>query len=374
MTFEQCFGTNKLLKPLCSDYEGGGILDKGGQSIEKFVACDLISPFHIIAALSAASALCKSSASVQLHMLPNLNKKYAIEKGTFKYRDLSISITHSKIKKFNFKSFIESLIKFIFLLIAKLLFRKNKYCVAHHTYFNFFTLNNLTFREIIQCKTITIEEGIGTYGGLFHHLRAGRREKKHYPVLKYLGRCFFSLPLFVSMNWKILTGENQEHVDAVVIFLAEKFYHKEIIKLRTWITKQQFQKVFILIGSPLVELYGVSSSELLQLLHIILKEVNSRGGTLILKRHPLERNDKLYRKVGIHVIGDEIPGEILIRAIEPDAIIGYNSGLLIIGNAVFGITSYTIHKILPKQIQEKIFPEAWLRRFIERHTTPLSER
>jgi hypothetical protein len=318
----------------------------------KLIATDIISGFHLLGAINFYLKN-PQIAEIEIHLIPNMQGKYLLKEGEIQSKNRSIKIIHTQNEKgITIKKFLEFTCK----RLIKTTPTTPEIFLGHHTYLkpSILLKANTTPSKIF---IFTFEEGIGSHGGLLHHLRSSRRERKKFAVIKYILRKTLRAKLWVNEHSSLLTYKNLPHTDLINAT-------SELSKLQ-W---KNGETIFpahsktpdnsaIFFSSPLIELGHTSESEYIETFSKIALYFKKKGLRLFIKPHPLERTSNLLFNLGLEIIHESSPAEILISRLKPNIVAGFNSGALISANLILGQKSLSLINALPKNIQKHVEPD-----------------
>lgn len=284
----------------------------------KAVAFDIISYFHVMGCLSFFLKNVEIQELI-VYIIPNLRGEYAVEE-----KDLLIDGRPVKFIKQRGIGY-PSIISVSLMLLGRFGSSKPKYFLLHHSYFK---PTGLSFFEKFDCmsvRCITIEEGTGSYASLWSHIMSSRRERKSFPIIKYVLRRI--LKLFCSDHVTVL-GEsdsyNAEFIRSIQL-IENIFFHDEISAAKNQIGNDAHA---LIIGAPW-DLHGCKPSAVIKK----IREIElAEGMKAILKPHPLDNNTQHYIDEGIKVLSHSVPAELFITRIIPSVIYSDGSGIEVFAN------------------------------------------
>jgi hypothetical protein len=200
-------------------------------------------------------------------------------------------------------------------------------------------------------STFTFEEGIGTYGGLKHHIRAAKRERRRFPILKYWGRKLLATKAWNDHKWGVLADDSEQTRHAylaAIAGLSRTVYRDRVAELAE-IKESAGERLVLFFSTPLVELFGLAPDDYVRLLKRISESLAAEDFNMMIKPHPLERTISLLREAGVPVIDSRLPGELVIHELSPSVVAGFNSTALLTARLLFDIRSISFGSYLAEK-------------------------
>ena len=174
-------------------------------------------------------------------------------------------------------------------------------------------------------RSITFEEGTGSYASLWSHIMSSRRERKSFPIIKYVLRRI--LKLFCSDHVTVLGNSefyNAEFIRSIQL-IENTFFPDEISAAKNKIGNDAHA---LIIGAPW-DLYGCEPRAVIKKIREIELVENMQA---VLKPHPLDNNTQHFIDEGIIVLSHSIPAELFITCITPSVIYSDGGGIAMFAN------------------------------------------
>lgn len=324
----------------------------------KVILSDVISFYHLLSGVSYGFYKKEAMREVKIILLKNSREEYLLPEGKIHINGCALEIKYSKKES-------SWAMKFIIFMLARAV--RLVWCgsqvdavfLGHHTYFKPSTLQLLTLKEIWSLHTFAFEEGVGTYGGLKHHIRAAAREGRRFPILKYLFRRFLQAKIFLDERWGAIGGRHDSsevitsHNKALELLdiLYDNTFPRMGLNLSN--TDDSIKRA-IFFTTPLVEIGVLSQYEYMQVLTKIKNRLNSLGFTVYFKLHPTECVAAAKDYDNLLFLGSKLPAELLLYKVKPDLVAGFNSGALILAKYIFALNAIECLDILPVEAANKL--------------------
>lgn len=296
-----------------------------------------MSLFHVFSVL-AASQRYSNIKSIEINLLPGLNDTYCLPELIFSFNEAQVLIRHTN-KNIKTHGHIKYALKFL-LYIGRGAWKKEPNTILmHHSYLKPTILSSSSIRDCSDLWAVSFEEGVGTYGDLHHHLDIACIEGKKLPVLSYYLKKILSL--FLRDKFSVLSNcsasDAQAFKNAVGTISNLTFAKDKLQKaIKTRHKELLINKKILFFGAPYVDRQNVSNEEYKIYIRKIIEE--NKNSTLFVKPHPLESKSlEVYDELGVPLIDKSIGGEVAISILQPDLVIGFYSGVLLVARNVYGV-------------------------------------
>ncbi|XEG71207.1 polysialyltransferase family glycosyltransferase [Pseudomonas sp. abacavir_1] len=318
--------------------------------MSKAIVTDIISGFHLIGVVN----FCLNQGDIReidAHLIGNMNNEYLLPEGLILTKRLKINIIHSHTNT------TPSIFDFLKHTWKRLTNRTKAELpvtwLGHHSYFKPSLVNYIDIKNS-NVRCFAFEEGIGSYGGLLHHIKASYREKKTFPILKYLARSILRSSIWIDKYSRTLNssqGTNRTLSNAVSEISESTWANGTPVYT---VSQQISSNAIILFTSPFVELGILSKQQYRVLLAEVNNYVRQNNRSLVIKPHPLERSIRDIAPTEVEIIDSKVPAEVLIKKLEPQNVAGFNSGALITASLTLKKKSINLSHKLPAEAIKKI--------------------
>lgn len=303
--------------------------------MKKIIAFDVMSMFHFFSVVACIHEI-GGEGGATIYIARGLNGRYCCKEGTLFVGGRHVLIKHQDESRKE-KSYFRILGNLLLFLLGRLLQVKPTCYILHHTYFKPSCLNFLSFCDAFHLAAISFEEGIGSYGDIQHYKDVAKRENKKLPMLSFLVKKILA-KLVLSRFSVLNSAATSMDVDAFknAVSIVSPWLGREVFLRRAVALRDVNEKIIILFTTPYVDMYGVSEEGYKDILRRILAEYE--GFQVVVKPHPLEKKSlPIYARLNIFCINDDISGEEVLMLMQPKAVVGFYSGILLVSKNVYGI-------------------------------------
>lgn len=316
--------------------------------MNKFFSFDVITPFHLISALSFCLSKAKSGDCIFLYYIKNMNGDYFFRDTSFETSDgVTVLIKRQEVVS-------RKPMYFYFILSKTLGFFKKKrvnFFVGHHTYFKptifkYFD-ENLVSGNVY---TFSFEEGIGSYNGFLQEKAVAKRENKNFFLLKYILKKILSCSFFVDYKWGLIDPslENKElpkllHLKASSLIKSEIFSDDDDVGLNI----KCKNRAVLYFSTPLVRLGVLTKNEYFLFLSFVKSFFEEKGCYVYFKLHPLENKDDFEGMDYSCLLTTKKPAEMLVMESNFLYVAGVNSGAMITSSIMKGVKAINFYDALP---------------------------
>ncbi|WP_152485944.1 polysialyltransferase family glycosyltransferase [Methylohalobius crimeensis] len=335
------------------------------------VICDVVSGFHLISAISHIQVLDDCS-FLDIHLLPGIKGSYLLPEGRGRIGHLEFKVSHQVSRRAS--EWVVRFVKFSFVRMKRAIYpvrfrrtRDFRVIIGHHTYFKPASLAYSPTSRMTDISTFSFEEGIGTYGGMKHHVHAARREGRQFARTKYLLRKGLSHDFWLDSSRTFLKTrsdlERDQYRTAISTLLAARYESGALLFPAS--ARVDLKGAVLFFSSPLYDLNLMSMPQYIDFIKRVEAFYASKGKGLVLKLHPMESCSETLRGAGIEVIDDPRPVEMLISEAQPDSVAGLSSGALITANALFKLQARSFLAWLTETAREQLKVRGELKEIFE---------
>jgi hypothetical protein len=328
--------------------------------MQRFIFTDLVSPFHMAAAIVAARRLSDGPAEIELRQVPNVNGEFLLGESSRTFGPLWV---HVRCCRQPNNSYFTWALKFVCFILLKWGGRRSRSAVdsiwlGHHTYFKPTALAAVRVRDLPKVRIVAFEEGVGTYGDMAHHVWASRLVHLSFPRTKYVLRRVLAKRIFVDAVSSVMTGSADDgDLARVMRWMVENLYEGGLAGSIDLSEGDLRQKRVLIAGSPFHALGELSRDEYRAVLRKVLRNIE---GKIWVKPHPLERDLTIYREIGVECLSANLPGEAVVAALAPVTVVGFGTGLLRTAARIPGASCIDALGEMPPRFQDNL-PNSELR-------------
>lgn len=294
------------------------------------VAHDIISVFHVCSCI--AFFLKTNGDTLTIWLKRDMNGNFALREGTFYFEGKKIEILH-KCENGNFNLKLVAFLKFFALIAVKPLtfFINKKVYLLHHTYFKPTGLEYVRFTDLWSTCLVSFEEGVGSYGSIYHDIKVSRREGKKFPRMKFFVKRL--LKLFVSDSFVVLDSKNLQgngYYFREAISIISDVYFKEVIQ--AYSNKEKLAGNVLILPSP---------SFIRGKAHGIIKEIAEDSHKICyVKPHPLDKSLSHFNNIPAIFINSNVPAESIFGTLNPEVVLGDISTSVLVAKNVYNLKVY----------------------------------
>ncbi|GEM_PF-4502989 len=302
----------------------------------KYVAFDVMSLFQLSSALSIVLDKGNPGDEADIYIMKNLKGNYCSKEFVFSVDDIKVSIKHQNVDKYNKKHCFLKI--FIFILGRFLFLRSKCFSVIHHTYFKPTSIFYFDLKSVFGLNVYSFEEGVGTYGGFFHHRKTIKTEGKKMAGLKYISRFFLSFLVHEKFSvLRILKNKNKILFSKSIRLISKLNVDDHDID---WLQYDRCKDNILFVSSPMLH----RNDEDIARYKILLDKIKRiySNSNIFIKLHPLEVDVGFLEEFDFFVLDGKLSGEYVVESLKPKVVIGPHSGLLLTAMNVYDAQSFVI--------------------------------